>query len=82
MFSQVIYVLTGKGLNPDDFLETEEEEFVVFSEPTLEDKLDNASLQEIDELEVSHTSCLIGIVLIASHDEEEGSVDVTSLLAV
>lgn len=43
---------TAKGLNPDDFIE-EEEELVEDVAPTLEDKLADASLKEIDEIEVS-----------------------------
>lgn len=44
--------VVGKGLNPDDFIE-EEEVFVQTQAPTLEEKLANATLKEIDELEVS-----------------------------
>jgi hypothetical protein len=43
----------AKGLNPDDFVEDDEEEFVEVATPTLEEKLADASLQEIDELEVT-----------------------------
>lgn len=47
-------MIAGKGLNPDDFLEKEDGDdvFEAPRSPTLEEKLAEATLTEIDELEV------------------------------
>ena len=51
-----LFLCTAKGLNPDDYMDEEVEEFVQTAPPTLEDKLASASLKEIDELEVSEVN--------------------------
>ena len=45
----------AKGLNPDDFVKKDDDKLLDIKEPTLEDKLATASLNEIDEIEVSYS---------------------------